>query len=151
MSQGKTLRVKNRLTLAELERNAFPDHSVNLTELRKFAYAKKTGREYREDIAKHIETCDHCQRELQILSHVDTVLTGEEEQRTKVLVQAAEDPEVAQIVESRARKALFAAIGDRGKAAARAAADIVASLTSEGHEQEDEKEKDRREKTSQKA
>jgi hypothetical protein len=118
---------KKVLTLSELERAAFPDHPFSWADLLEFAYAEKTGELYPQELAQHIEGCDYCQRELAILKQIDPVLTGEEDSRVKVLMQAAENPVVARQVEERATKALTASVGDYGKGLVAFVSDLISS------------------------
>ena len=143
MSGTKISEYKKTLKLSDLEKAAFPDHPVSLTELRKVAYAEKAGEEYEKDLVEHIEGCDYCQHELTILRHTDTVLTGEEDQQVKVLVQAAQNPTVAEAVEARGREALFASVGHRSKTIVSATAAFVGALISHKAKSQKEEEKER--------
>jgi len=111
MSEKKTIQKTKILNISELHKIAFPDHSISLADLRKVAYAEKMGKEYRQELATHIRDCDYCQGQLAILRQIDRVLTGEEDQHVRVLIEAAESPLVAKGVEARAKKALAAVIG----------------------------------------
>src|SRR5262245_14530159 len=104
MSEKKTK--QKILNIAELHKIAFPDHPVSLADLRKMAYAEKMGKEYRQEWDTHIRDCNYCQGQLAILKQIDRVLTGEEDQHVRVLIEAAEKPMVAKKVEARAKEAL---------------------------------------------
>jgi hypothetical protein len=117
-------------SLNELERIAFPerDHPYSLTELREFAYLKKSGQRVESELATHIDSCEYCNRELAILEQTDPVLTGEEAKRVKVIIEAVTDPSTQEKIDSKARKTLAAAVGSRGRAVGSAAAAFVTTL-----------------------
>ncbi|TSC74406.1 MAG: hypothetical protein G01um101444_323 [Parcubacteria group bacterium Gr01-1014_44] len=76
------------MSLSQLERCAFPEHSISLNELVEFA----DTREIEEPtlplsmVAAHIKECKFCQDQLELLKQSDPILNGEDEKKPKVLI-----------------------------------------------------------------
>ncbi len=77
---------RRRLNLTRLERIVFSDHVFSISKLREFAYAKKCGESLSPELMAHIENCKYCQRELELLKQSDPILNGEDDKRSKVLI-----------------------------------------------------------------
>lgn len=132
---------KKSFSLSKLEKTAFPDHVVSLSELREAAYAEELGEPVPEQLCAHIRGCAFCREQLAMLRQSDPILTGEDQSRVKVLVQAVERPALAHEIEVKAQGALAAAAARYGSNQVIMAAEIVSGLTS-AEEEPQEKEDD---------
>ena len=74
------------MDLKELEKKSFPDHEVNLNELRELAYSKKVGEDGDQRIAKHLTSCAFCKEQMALLAISDPVLNGEDDGKDLVTV-----------------------------------------------------------------
>lgn len=139
MSPTKAPALRKPLNYEELRQTAFgsPGHDFSLADLRIAAYRKKTGKPYPPQLAAHLATCDHCQRELALLQKTDPLLTGEDE-RLKVIIHAAQNPAAAEEIKKRGTKAMGAAVGSGSTLSAAAA--LIKSFFSTAPEKEEEKE-----------
>jgi hypothetical protein len=115
-------------TLAELEQAAFPEHHFSLVDLRQAAYSMKANEPVSTALAAHLDTCEYCKHELTILRETDPVLTGEDDNRLKVLIEAAGNQATADRIEDSAKKTLVAAAGSEGRALCSAAAAFLVTV-----------------------
>lgn len=131
---------RKKFSISKLERSAFPDHPVTLAELREAAYAEQLGEPIVDPLRSHIAKCAFCQEQLALLRQSDPILTGEDESRIKVLVEAIENPDLASAIEVQAQSAFASIANHHGNRAAVTAAEIVDALVSEEETNIDEAE-----------